>query len=81
MICRRCQGLLVPTWLLDPREVFGTPGPRRAWRCVNCGDLWDWLMLRRRAWQAAPAGARAEGDPVSVLTPRAMPPAAKPATA
>jgi len=39
MICPRCEGLLVPEYLLDHRE--GPLSGFRGSRCVNCGEIHD----------------------------------------
>ena len=48
MMCLRCQGLLVREWLRDLRDAktgaYSLPG----WRCVNCGDVIDRVIVRRR---------------------------------
>jgi hypothetical protein len=51
--CLRCEGCLVREWLRDPLELW-SPGPLElpAWRCVNCGDVIDRLILERRQLRA-----------------------------
>ena len=39
MICPRCEGLLVPEYLLDHRE--GPLSGFQGLRCVNCGAIHD----------------------------------------
>ena len=47
MTCERCGGLMVPYRFPDISE-----GREKlyceAWRCVNCGDVVDLVMLRNR---------------------------------
>ena len=45
--CTRCAGLLLREGLLD---LFDDTGHIRrwAWRCVQCGDIVDSLILRHR---------------------------------
>lgn len=45
--CTRCAGLLIRESLLD---LFDDTGHIRrwAWRCVQCGDIVDALILRHR---------------------------------
>lgn len=46
--CTRCGGLLIREGLFD---LFDDTGHMRrwAWRCVQCGDIVDSLILRHRA--------------------------------
>ena len=52
--CTRCGGLLIREGLFD---LFGDTGHMRqwAWRCVQCGDIVDSLILKRRAGMDLPA--------------------------
>lgn len=40
MICRRCKGLMIFQALADFRS--------RWWRCVNCGERFDFTVLNNR---------------------------------
>ena len=52
--CTRCGGLLIREGLSD---LFDDTGHMRqwAWRCVQCGDIVDSLILKRRAGMDFPA--------------------------
>lgn len=39
MSCTRCQGLMAMCWLCDGNEW------ERAWRCFNCGNVVDAMIL------------------------------------
>ncbi len=45
--CTRCAGLLLMEGLLDPFDDTGHMR-RWAWRCVQCRDIVDSLILRHR---------------------------------
>ncbi len=42
MECARCHGYLIKEWLFD---LFGTAV---SWKCVNCGDITDPVILEHR---------------------------------
>jgi len=50
MDCHRCHGFMVTEHLVD---VFDGPSPTHAavWRCLNCGELYDTLVLSHRMYQ------------------------------
>ncbi len=50
MDCQRCHGFMVTEHFED---IFVGAGPTRAagWRCVNCGELYDALVLSHRIHQ------------------------------
>ena len=52
--CTRCGGLLIREGLFD---LFDDTGHMRLWasRCVQCGDIVDSLILKRRAGMDFPA--------------------------
>lgn len=50
--CQRCGGLVVPTRLFGPSSDHRGFESSRAWRCVNCGDVFDLLILRHRGFMA-----------------------------
>lgn len=52
--CTRCAGLLIRERLLD---LFDETGQMRrwAWRCVQCGDIVDSLILKHRMGVDLPA--------------------------
>jgi hypothetical protein len=45
MTCSRCQGFLVPEVLQD---YIGTYFRYEAWRCVNCGEIFDSVIAQHR---------------------------------
>ena len=76
--CTRCGGLLIREGLFD---LFGDTGHMRqwAWRCVQCGDIVDSLILKRRAGMNLPAlnaTSRKRWTSIEALTkkPCAVPP-------
>ncbi len=50
--CQRCQGLLVRTRLFGHSGGPSDFGSRRAWRCLNCGDVFDLVILQHRGFMA-----------------------------
>ena len=52
--CNRCGGLLIREGLFD---LFDDTGQMRRWarRCVQCGDIVDPLILKRRMGAELPA--------------------------
>ena len=52
--CHRCGGLMLREGLFD---LFDDTGQMRRWarRCVQCGDIVDSLILKRRAGMGLPA--------------------------
>ena len=45
MFCSRCHGLMLNDQVYDPDEaILNLP----IWRCVNCGETVDSLILRNR---------------------------------
>ena len=52
--CKRCGGLLIREGLFD---LFDDTGQMRRWarRCVQCGDIVDSLILKRRMGAELPA--------------------------
>lgn len=51
--CKRCGGLLIREGLFD---LFDDTGQMRRWarRCVQCGDIVDSLILKRRMGEGLP---------------------------
>lgn len=47
MRCARCHGLLVIDHFMEVADPMGLHWAR-CWRCVNCGDVVDPLIVRRR---------------------------------
>jgi len=54
MSCQRCQGLICR----EPLEKYG----RWWWKCINCGDRIDAVILRHRAEQEADIAFRREAQ-------------------
>ncbi len=52
--CKRCGGLMLREGLFD---LFDDTGQMRRWarRCVQCGDIVDSLILKRRMGAELPA--------------------------
>lgn len=48
MNCPRCSGLMVPHLYSDLEGVTGA-AYGEAWRCVNCGELVDPVVLAHRS--------------------------------
>jgi hypothetical protein len=48
MTCARCQGCLVRERFSDLFDDTGQLG-FRGWRCLNCGDVFDRVVLAHRA--------------------------------
>ena len=46
MECRRCKGLMVAMHFIDMEEGGEMWG--EAWRCMNCGNVWDATIDRHR---------------------------------
>jgi hypothetical protein len=56
MTCPRCDGLLVPEYLLDPRE--GSLSGFHGLRCVNCGAIHDDVIRRNQRWPPSRKGSK-----------------------
>ncbi len=56
MRCVRCQGLMVRDHFYDLLDDTGLLSIR-GWRCVNCGNILDPLILRNKA-RCLPYGAQ-----------------------
>ncbi len=48
MICPRCRGMLVRHWFMELLDKTGQEHCK-GWRCVNCGDLLDPVILQNEA--------------------------------
>lgn len=48
MGCPRCKGLMVPDRFLDLRDDTGSL-KFEGWRCVNCGEVIDSVVLAHRS--------------------------------
>lgn len=45
MACPRCQGLLISDYLYNQDEALSV---LYIWRCINCGETFDPLIIRNR---------------------------------
>ncbi len=50
MRCSRCKGCMVEDFMLDMEESCG-PMWTQAWRCMNCGYVYDSVLERNRQTQ------------------------------
>jgi hypothetical protein len=48
MNCPRCQGLLISDYLYNKDEALYVLS---IWRCLNCGETFDPMIIRNRASQ------------------------------
>lgn len=53
MTCTRCQGRMVYERFLD---LIAGDYSFMGWRCVNCGEIRDHLIMSNRLNQGSPAG-------------------------
>ena len=65
MHCSRCQGCMVEDYLLDMEESSG-PMWLQAWRCMNCGNVFDSVLEqnRRTHGSQAPSGNETMSLPI-----------------
>jgi RNase P subunit RPR2 len=58
MDCERCNGWMMPErrvgYSADDELIQGVP-----WRCVNCGNVVDLVIIRNRAGRVVPAASTA----------------------
>jgi len=59
MTCQRCHGLMVFAPVVDEAAEVWT-----GYRCVQCGDYQDALILHHRAVPVPPEPKRVSGTPV-----------------
>ena len=52
MSCSRCKGCMIEDYLLDMEDSSG-PMWLRAWRCMNCGNVFDSVLQHNRETQGA----------------------------
>lgn len=64
MRCSRCQGCMIEDYLLDMEDSSG-PMWLQAWRCMNCGNVFDSVLERNRLTH--------EAKPVSVSESFSLP--------
>ena len=49
MTCQRCEGLMVEDQFFD--FLDSSIQNNQAWRCVNCGEVTDMIIVRNRSVQ------------------------------
>lgn len=47
MSCSRCKGCMIEDYLLDMEDSSG-PMWLQAWRCMNCGNVFDSVLQHNR---------------------------------
>lgn len=52
MSCSRCKGCMVEDYMLDMEDSSG-PMWLQAWRCMNCGNVFDSVLHHHRQAQGA----------------------------
>lgn len=52
MSCSRCNGCMVEDYLLDMEDSSG-PMWLQAWRCMNCGNVFDSVLHNNRMLQGS----------------------------
>ena len=52
MSCLRCNGCMVEDYLLDMEDSSG-PMWLQAWRCMNCGNVFDSVFQNNRTLQGS----------------------------
>ena len=52
MRCSRCQGCMIEDYLLDMEDSSG-PMWLQAWRCMNCGNVFDSVLEHNRLTHGA----------------------------
>lgn len=52
MRCSRCQGCMIEDYLLDMEDSSG-PMWLQAWRCMNCGNVFDSVLQHNRQTHGA----------------------------
>ena len=58
MRCQRCQGWMITDHFMDVLNVGGQMD-FRGWRCLNCGDITDPIIVRHnKSAASAPAKSR-----------------------
>jgi hypothetical protein len=59
MRCSRCQGCMVEDYLLDMEDSSG-PMWLQAWRCMNCGNVFDTVLEQNRLTHGTKAASGSE---------------------
>lgn len=52
MSCSRCKGCMIEDYLLDMEDSSG-PMWLQAWRCMNCGNVFDSVLEHNRKTHGA----------------------------
>ena len=60
-VCPRCRGYMVPVIPDSSEEVLLEVGEWCGWRCINCGERIDPLIVANRS--AARGGTRMDSRP------------------
>ncbi len=60
MSCSRCNGCMIEDYLLDMEDSSGSMW-LQAWRCMNCGNVFDSMLQHNRQTQGA--------KPLSTVSP------------
>ncbi len=63
MSCSRCNGCMVEDYMLDMEDSSG-PMWQQAWRCMNCGNVFDSVLQHNRQTQGAKPLSTTPGAPV-----------------
>lgn len=62
MSCSRCKGCMIEDYLLDMEDSSG-PMWLRAWRCMNCGNVFDNVLEHnRKTHEAKPLSITCDCD-------------------
>ncbi|GEM_PF-986712 len=54
--CSRCAGCMIEDFLLDMEDSSG-PMWLKAWRCMNCGNIYERVLQQNRLAKEAQMGA------------------------
>lgn len=64
MSCSRCNGCMVEDYLLDMEDSSG-PMWQQAWRCMNCGNVFDSVLQHNRQTQGVKPPSIAQPPPIT----------------
>ena len=64
-LCRRCQGLMVPSFTESLFLEVTEAGQGPSWRCVNCGEWLDQTILSNRLQRPHTGSISTESEPQS----------------
>ena len=54
--CSRCEGCMIEDFLLDIEDSSG-PMWLKAWRCMNCGNIYERVLQQNRLAKETQMGA------------------------